>query len=215
MARRVARRREDHRPGDIALAAPHFRLDEIGEAAQENANRRHHGAQVGDGEQGLPLRPGEQRHADDRADQAAMKGHSALPGLKNFHRVREIKARVVNQHVTEPTADDDAERDVNQEIVDRQRRRASLARPPKRLAPAQNAQIKPAENEAADIGQRIPAQRQRPKIDRDRIDHREWNGEEGHEGVQGVRPNDHAGHAGVLNHNPRQCHAFAASGGPI
>ena len=50
MARQRPRAGKDHRPGNVARPAPQLRLDEIGDAHQEQADRRHRAAQVGDAE---------------------------------------------------------------------------------------------------------------------------------------------------------------------
>ena len=71
-------------------------------------------------------------------------------------------------------------RDPEDEVVDlRQRDRRRPA--PQPLVLDQRARVDPAQHDAADIGQRIPADRDRPDRDRDRIEHRKGDGEEGHQ----------------------------------
>ncbi len=69
--------------------------------------------------------------------------------------------------------------DVIVEIRHRQRRRTA----PEPLAPDQIARIDPAEQDADDIGERIPADRKRSDADQDGIDIREWQGRYRHRGV--------------------------------
>ena len=85
--------------------------------------------------------------------------------------------RIVEQHIAGAAAEDDADRDPEDEIVDlRQRDRRRPA--PQLFALDQRAGIDPAQHDAADIGQRIPADRDRPERDgdRDRIPERRWRG---------------------------------------
>ena len=89
------------------------------------------------------------------------------------------KAEIVEQHVTGAAADDDADGDPQDEIVElqqRDRRRTA----PQLLVLDQRAGVDPAQHDAADIGQRIPADRDRPDRDGDRVEHRKGDGEEGH-----------------------------------
>ena len=68
--------------------------------------------------------------------------------------------QIVEQHVADAAAEDDAERDPDDEIVeigDGQRRLAA----PQRFVADQRAGIEPAEQNADDIGERVPADRER------------------------------------------------------
>ena len=70
----------------------------------------------------------EQHHRDHAAEEAAVERHAALPQLHDLERVRGEIGRIVEQHVAEPAAEDDAERHPQDEIVeigDRQRRLAA------------------------------------------------------------------------------------------
>ena len=89
-------------------------------------------------------------------------------------RVAEIEVRPVEQDVADPPAEHDAERDVDQKVVELLRRHRPAG------ALHQPAQILPAEHQAEDVGERIPADRERPELDQDRIDRREGDGEKGH-----------------------------------
>lgn len=108
-----------------------------------------------------------------------MEGHSALPHRKDLQRIGEIFAEIIEQHEAEPAADHHAERREQQEIVERFRVRP---RPPtpEPLCPGEPARIPPAAEQAGDIGEPVPFDRERPELERDRINHREGNGEDGH-----------------------------------
>ena len=62
--------------------------------------------------------PREQHHRRDAAGEAAVERHAALPELENLQRVRGEMRRIVEQHVAEPAAEDDAERDPQHEVVE-------------------------------------------------------------------------------------------------
>ncbi len=68
----------------------------------------------------------EERHAERRAEEAAMKGHASFPEHQGFERMAKEVLRVINQHVPESSANDDAESHVDDEIVDADRRRPRL-----------------------------------------------------------------------------------------
>ena len=78
--------------------------------------------------------------------------------------LREVEAGLVEQHVAQPAAQDDAQRRPQQEVVDLDRRE-QLGR---LLADA--AHDLPADDEARDIGQRIPADGEGPELDQHRVD---------------------------------------------
>jgi hypothetical protein len=58
-----------------------------------------------------------QHHRDHAANNAAVEGHSAVPELNDLDRVGGEIREVVEQHITDPTAEYDAERDPNDEII--------------------------------------------------------------------------------------------------
>ena len=87
----------------------------------------------------------------------------------------EIILRVVEQHVAEPAADDDAEGAIDQQIVDALGARPLGARPSTGRS-RRPANQQPSENKPGDIGERIPADGQRPPLHEDRIDCRERAG---------------------------------------
>jgi len=60
----------------------------------------------------------EQRHRDDDAEKAAVKTHAAFPQLEDVERVGQVFQRLVEQHVAQPPAEDDAEHAVEQHVVE-------------------------------------------------------------------------------------------------
>src|ERR1700722_18542701 len=90
------------------------------------------------------------------------------------------EGEIVEQHVTGAVAEDDPDRDPENEIVhlqERDRRRAA----PELFILDQRAGIEPPQHDAADIGQRIPADRDRSDRNGDRIEDGKGDGEKGHQ----------------------------------
>ena len=91
-----------------------------------------------------------------------MKGHSAIPQPQDPDRIGEQVGRV-EQDIAKPPAQDDAERRVEDEVVGMtpRHRRARLVE--------QLEQIPPADQDAGDIGQRIPFELEEAEVERHRI----------------------------------------------
>ena len=113
-----------------------------------------------------------------------MEGHAAFPEHEGIERMAQEVAGIVDQHMPEPAADDDAESHIDDEIVDADGRGPRLVLVPG-VPHDDEAHIGPSRDEAADIGQRIPAQRQaaeperqRPNVDRDGIYDRKGDDQE-------------------------------------
>ena len=90
----------------------------------------------------------------------------------------EIGVEIVEQHVADAAAEDDAERHPDDQIVDVGRARLPEAGPVfgrRGEAPGKP----PAADEAGDIGERVPADRQRADGDGDRVDRRKRQRQEG------------------------------------
>ena len=104
--------------GTSVDAAPQLAVDEVGEAAEEQADRRHDRHQVGQHEGIGLVAEREDQDGGDHAQQPAMERHAAFPQGQDRQRVLEIEARLVEQHVAEPAAQDDAQRRPQQEVVD-------------------------------------------------------------------------------------------------
>src|ERR1700704_3256648 len=107
------------------------------------------------------------REQDDRkhaAEEAAMERHAALPELQALPGVLGEIARIVDQHIADASAEDDAERHPEDEVVvvgDGEWRRPT----PERIAADDRARIEPAQKDTDDIGERIPADGDRPEAD--------------------------------------------------
>ncbi len=157
---------EHHGPrhAGVGHPAPQFAIDEIGDAAEEQAERHHAAQQIAEFQQiDLVAAAIEDQRGDD-AERAAMEGHAALPQIEDVDRIGEIERWLVEQHIAEPSAEHRAERRPHQEIVDLQR-----GDPGVRLG-RQPAQIAPSAGQAGDIGQGVPADDDRTETQRDRID---------------------------------------------
>ena len=127
---------------------------------------------------GRSFLPAEQHHRGDAAEKAAMERHAALPQFEDLGGMLDEERQIVEQHIAGAAAEDDADRDPEDEIVHLQQR--DRRRPaPQPLVLDQRAGVDPAQHDAADIGQRIPADRDRPDRDGDRVEHRKGDGEKG------------------------------------
>ena len=124
--------------------------------------------------------PTEQDHRGHAAQKAAMKRHAALPQFEDFGGVLKEEREIVEQHIAGAATEDDADRHPENEIVHlRQRDRGRPA--PQLFVLDQRARVNPAQHDAADIGQRIPPDRDRPDRNGDGIENRKCDGENGHQ----------------------------------
>ena len=71
----------------------------------------------------------EQHDRQHAADEAAVERHAALPQLHDLGRVRGEMRRIVEQHIADAAAEDDAERHPQDEIVEIDRPSSAPARP--------------------------------------------------------------------------------------
>ena len=67
---------------------------------------------------GKPRRSANSDGGDDAAEHAAVERHAAGPQLENLERVRGEMRKIVEQHVADAAAEDDAERDPDNEVVE-------------------------------------------------------------------------------------------------
>src|SRR5580692_3580554 len=175
MARHRAAIREDHRPRDIARAAIELAIDEVGDAAKEQTDRYRLCNDVGEGKERYSTGAGVQYDRNGHAEGAAVEGHPAVPYVNRLDRMIDIVARLVEQNVSDPPSENNAERCPHQEIVD-------ILPPDQMRRPSGQSQaIPPADQQPDNVGERIPADRKGSERDRDRIDRREGHYEEGHE----------------------------------
>jgi hypothetical protein len=84
--------------------------------------------------------------------------HAAAPEIEDLDRVVDILLEIVEQHVADAAAEDDAQRGPDKKVVDvdRPRDHRRLLGDPERIAPA--------DDQAGDIGERIPAKREGPEL---------------------------------------------------
>ena len=169
MARRVAGAGKHHGPGHVAHAPNHLGIDEVGDAAEEQPEGRRRRGDVAKRQRVDALGAGEEIDGGDDAEQSAVEGHATVPHRGNLERVRPEIARLVEQNEAEPAAEHDAERDPQQKIVGLAYGHRRLAVP--QIGPRQEiAPIEPAEQDAGHIGEAVPADGERPDLERDRID---------------------------------------------
>src|SRR5262245_57268485 len=100
--------REDHAPGYIGGPAPELAIDKIGDAAEQQADRRGRGDRIRHGEERNLFRPRIEEHREDHADQAAMEGHAALPDHEDLDRVGEIVTGFPKEDLAQTAAEDDS-----------------------------------------------------------------------------------------------------------
>jgi hypothetical protein len=93
-----------------------------------------------------------------------MEAHAALPDGKDFQRIGQVVARLVEQHLAQPAADDDPEHAVEQQVVELLDRQQAGAR----ANPVAAEQDKL--NESDEIHQTVPAHRQRAERKGDRVE---------------------------------------------
>lgn len=112
-----------------------------------------------------------------------MERHAAFPELDDFRRVREEIRGIVEQHVAEPAAEDDAERHPQDEVVeiDHRQRRVAVPEP---LGADEGAGVDPAAEDTDDIGERVPTDRERSDLDQDGIKSGKGQGERRHGSVE-------------------------------
>src|SRR5690242_6214540 len=110
--------RKDDGPGHVGRPANQLAIHEICDPAEEQADRRRSRDQIAEREGTELLAARIQHDRDDHADEPAMERHAALPDLEDLQRIGEAQARLPEQHLPEPAADDDSDCDPEHEIVE-------------------------------------------------------------------------------------------------
>src|SRR6476660_10408209 len=110
MARQRSAGRKYHRPRHVGRAAPKLAVDEIGDAAEKDSDRPGGAGEVTQRKNGETAVAGEQDDRQHAAEKAAVERHPALPELQALQRMRDAIAGLVEQHVAEPSAENDPER---------------------------------------------------------------------------------------------------------
>ncbi len=186
MARHLLRvGREDHRPGHGGGAAVQLAIHEVRDPAEEQPDRHDHGDAVAEGQRVQPLLTAKQQGRDDHAERPAVERHAALPHHQRLERSLRVVSRFIEQHVAQPPAEDDAKRRPGDEVV----HLPLGAGPGRRLDDAPG--DAPAQHDAGDVGERVPADRERPELERDRVYVGE--GEHGAGGLAQDRPDRNRG----------------------
>ncbi len=116
------------------------------------------------------MTPGVDDHRQHDPQQPAVERHAALPDLEDLQRVGREVAGLIEQDESEPGAEDHAERRPDQEIVDLTGRN-QLWR-----TFGQPHAVAPADEQGDDVGQGVPADRQRPDLDGHRVEIGEHEG---------------------------------------
>ena len=121
---------EDHAPRTRGRPAPELAVDEVGDAPEEQADRLAGGDQVGDASSagGILLAPGEHRRSPAATPiSAAVEAHAAVPESRTSPAGRpRVGPRLAplaacRTRVAEPAAEDDAEGDPQDQVVDLRR----------------------------------------------------------------------------------------------
>ena len=102
-----------------------------------------------------------QRHRHQYTEEAAVKGHATLPHGQYLERMKKVKTRLVEQHLPQAAAEDDAEHAVKEQVVEllqrpagahqlRMRLDAPFAEPPELEEGEQVHQTVPADGQRAE-----------------------------------------------------------------
>ena len=153
-----------HRPRQAARRAPQFGIDEIRQATGEQPDRHHAGDIIVDPKPAELLLPAEIEDRDAGADRPAVEAHPPVPQFQDLEWVFEIEARLVEEYVAEPAAQDDPERGPEDQILGMAlgHRRSGLRE--------QLEHIPIAREDAREIGQAVPAKVERPDRQRHGIE---------------------------------------------
>src|SRR6516162_7723824 len=98
-----------------------------------------------------------------------------MPDIKRLERVQEVVAGLVKEDITNAPAEDDAECRPHQKVVD------VLAANEAGRPSGESEAVTPPDQQTDDIGERVPADRDRTERDRDRIDRRKRDRKKRHQ----------------------------------
>src|SRR5690349_19199173 len=156
--------RKDDGPGHVGRPANQLAIHEICDPAEEQADRRRSRDQIAEREGTELLAARIQHDRDNHADEPAMERHAALPDLEDLEWIVEVEARLPEQHLSQPAADDDSDRDPEHQIIELRARDAV------RRELRQPDAVAPGEQDAKDVGQRVPSNGNGADLQRDRIE---------------------------------------------
>ena len=118
--RRVPRQRsgtgKDHPYGRVSYPTPEFRVDEVAYSAEKKSRRNQGSHKVHGFKQGSAAPFRRVPHAKDHAEHPAMEGHAAVVQEKYFSGVAEKKLQIIEDNVSEPAAENNAEQPPGEEI---------------------------------------------------------------------------------------------------
>ena len=138
---------------------PQLAVDEVADTPREQSECRPRRDEIHDDEERLLDVATVQPHRRQHAEEAAVERHAALPHFEDGERIGDHFAESVDQHVADAAADDRAERHVENDVVD------VLGFD---LAPGllgMRARAEPAEREADEIHDPVPAHLERAKAE--------------------------------------------------
>jgi hypothetical protein len=118
MARNRSAAGKNHRPGHIGRSAPQFAVDEIGDAAEKQADRGDRRGYIAKRQDRQAAAQREYNGRNNAAEKAAVKRHAAVPQFENLERTGDKVRKIVEQNVPDTAAEDDPERDPDDEIVE-------------------------------------------------------------------------------------------------
>jgi len=94
-----------------------------------------------------------------------VEGHATLPYPEDRQRISQIAFEVIEEHRSQPPADDDAEGEIQDQVVD-----LKLGNRRDAVRPEPGVPVEPAAENAGDIGQAVPAQLDQSEIEKDGVD---------------------------------------------
>ena len=109
---------EHHAPRQARRPAEQLAVDEIGDAAEEQADRHRGGDEVARAPRIDAVAARERPDGDDAADERAVERHAALPDGDDVLRIGEVVARLIEDDEAETAAEHDAGGYIEQQVVD-------------------------------------------------------------------------------------------------
>src|SRR4051812_14150906 len=106
MPGQVTRAAKHHAPRHVRHPAPQLAIDEVAEPAGRESERNQRRKEVHEPQIVDALAPGGESHGSHDPEQAAMKRHAALPYREDLERMRQVMARLVEEHIPEPASED-------------------------------------------------------------------------------------------------------------
>ncbi len=89
-----------------------------------------------------------------------MERHAALPEAEEAERIVEEMVRLIEDRVADPSADDDADHQPEQEVVDIDAGEGAGLSAPQPIVGHQPPRIPPADQDAGEVGKSVPADRE-------------------------------------------------------